>query len=291
MKRMIALAVVLIMTLVVLCAAADTPDTRGMRPQNAYIAGVQAYEGQEYADAAVYFEAAGNHEDAQLWAFYCQAIIMMQDAEATQQKIASAQARFELLEAQSFQQAAQWVKYCKGRDFEKTGVPSQAIENYATILVDDSLERYLICKGKSGLLENEDTLRSRIDPADQRIQGEAAYNVAMDYYDGKDYATASSYFWKAGNHEDAQLWRFFCQAIQLVVREEDEPEATVAEVKDAAIIFDLLVNQGFEAARQWSLYCDGREFETSVPSRAIEYYKTIFVYDSAERYLRLKGVE
>ena len=58
MKRMIALVLALMLALPVLCAAADTPDTRGMRPRDAYLAGAQAYENKEYADAAVYFEAA-----------------------------------------------------------------------------------------------------------------------------------------------------------------------------------------------------------------------------------------
>ena len=291
MKRMIALVLALMLALPVLCAAADTPDTQGMRPRDAYLAGAQAYENKEYADAAVYFEAAGNHADAQMWAFYCQAICLMMNDEATKREIARAQARFELLEAQSFQQAAQWVTYCKGRDFELDGIPPKAIENYATILVHDSLKRYLTCKGKSNLLESEDTLRARVARADQHLYGEAAYEIAMEYYEGEDYAEASAYFWLAGNYEDALLWRFFCQAIQLIVRDEGEPEATINEIKDAAIILDLLKAQGFEAAIPWSKYCEGREFETSVPPKALEIFKSILVYDSAIRYLRLKNVE
>ena len=87
MKRMIALVLALMLALPVLCAAADMPDTRGMRPRDAYLAGTQAYENKEYADAAVYFEAAGNHADAQMWAFYCQAICLMMNDEATKRDI------------------------------------------------------------------------------------------------------------------------------------------------------------------------------------------------------------
>ena len=209
MKRMIALVMALMLAFPVLCAAADTPDTQGMRPRDAYLAGTQAYENKEYADAAVYFEAAGNHADAQMWAFYCQAICLMMNDEATKREIARAQARFELLEAQSFQQAAQWVTYCKGREWELT-VRHNATACYSSILVHDSLERYLRCNGKSDLLETEAALRARMDGADIRLSGDAAYEVAMDYYDGGDYAEASSYFWLAGNYADAPLWRFFC---------------------------------------------------------------------------------
>lgn len=281
MKRMIALAVALMLTLVVLCAAADMPDTRGMRPRDAYQAGAQAYENKEYADAAVYFEAAGNHRDALMWAFYCQAISLIIDGEGTEAEIERASARFELLAEQSFQQAEQWAQYCKGREWEFTAIPQASI-CYSSILVHDSLERYLRCNGKSDLLETEAALRARVDGADIRLRGEAAYEVAVDYYDGGDYAEASSYFWLAGNYADAPLWRFYCQAIQLVEQN---------EIEDAFIIFDLLVAQGFAAAESWSVYCEAREWEAQGSPKAENLYKTIFVYDSAERYLRLKGVE
>ncbi len=281
MKRMIALVLALMLALPVLCAAADTPDTQGMRPRDAYLAGAQAYENKEYADAAVYFEAAGNHADAQMWAFYCQAISLILDGEGTTEELNRAQVRFELLAGQAFQQAAQWVQYCKGREWELT-VRHNATACYSSILVHDSLERYLICQDKGGLIESEEELRARVNGSDIRLRGEAAYEAAMDYYDGGDYAEAAAYFWLAGNYADAPLWRFFCQAIQLV--EQDE-------IENAYVIFGMLVTQGFAAAEPWRVYCEARQWETSVEENAKKLYKTIFVYDSAERYLRLKGVE
>lgn len=255
-----------------------------MLPRNAYLEGTEAYLSRNYVEAVEFFRMAGNHKDARLWMYYCEAIDMVVNGDGSEHTLAAAKVRFELLETHEFHQAGQWASYCKGRLYELDKMPKSARECYEQILVYDSVEHYLICLNQPDLLKNEDELRSRVEPADLHMRGEPAYEVAVEFYEAEDYETAAAYFWLAGNYEDAVLWRCYCQAIALVTVEDDYSHADV--------LFKLLASQGFAQAEQWSLYCQGREYEKdNVGKKAVTCYQQALVHDSFERYLRLKKAE
>lgn len=279
----------LVLALILCCACASAEGFGTASTQlDKYNAGMEAYNGKEYAEAAAYFQSAGNLNDAKKWAYYCQAIDSVVNGKGTTKELKHAQARFELLAGQSFQQADQWVTYCMGRAYELEGFTDVAAERYyGKVLVQDSLERYMNCVGKPDLLETEESVRSRTEPHILILPKNLLYEEAMlDYMEDKpeSYRRAADYFCLAGNYEDALQWRCYCLAISLIVGDDN--------VSDAAVLFGLLGDLGFEEAEPWIAYCTGRSYEAEgLGSKAVNYYKTIFIHDSSERYLRLKGVE
>lgn len=276
----------LLLALVLLCTSASA-EFFGTAPtlHEHYNAGMQAYYEQDYPAAAEYFLAAGNLQDAKQWAYYCQAIDSVVNGSGKEKEILHAKARFELLAHQSFQQANQWVIYCTGRAYELKGLGRKAADEcYNKVLIHDSIERYMSCIGKSKLLESEEPVKKRMSTP---LRAKFAYEEGMlNYLYGmpEDYKKAADYFCLAGNYEDALQWRCFCLAISLVVNDDN--------VEDASWIFSMLSQQGFEEAEQWLSYCTARDYEKKgLKPKATDLYKTVFVHDSSERYLRLLGVE
>ena len=254
----------------------------GMGVMDCYEAGTDLFCMEDYEQAAQYFTAAGNYKDAKKWAYYCQAICIVLNCSSQDAKMLnSAQIRFELLATQDFEDAAHWVQYCKARAYEAESMLQKAKELYAGIVVHDSVDRYLACMNRSGVLESAATVKGRMG---YQALGTAheMYDTGMDLFYLEDYSAAADYFCMAGNYQDARKWRCYCQAISLVTGN--------GNIEDAQLLFDLLVSQGFEAAQEWQVYCKARAYESSLMvSKALELYKTIFVYDSSERYLNLSG--
>lgn len=235
---------------------------------------------EDYTNAAEQFSQAGNYNDAKKWQYYCQAISDVLKPSASEADLASAQARFDLLAGQGFQQAEAWAAYCKGREYEQYRMLSQAGEIYSKILVHDSIERYLNCKNCSGVLESVQSVRNRYIGVDLPVQ--ELYETAMAYYYLEDYGSAADFFCLAGNYKDSRQWRCYCTAINVIMNNGSLTEGTM--------LFSLLYKQGFDAAGQWTTYCKAREYEQMHNySKAVELYKGIFVYDSSERYLALLG--
>jgi len=254
----------------------------GMGVVDCYEAGADLFCMEDYEQAAEYFEAAGNYKDAKKWAYYCQAISIVLNSNGRNTKMLnSAQVRFEVLAAQSFEDATDWVQYCKARAFEAESMLQRAKELYATIVVHDSVERYLACLNRAGVLESTTSVRARMTHQASRTVREM-YDAGMDLFYLEDYRKAADFFCMAGNYQDARKWRCFCQAAALVVEN--------VNMEDAQVLFELLVSQGFEMAQDWQVYCKARSYESAllVP-KAIELYKSVFVFDSSERYLRLSG--
>lgn len=240
-----------------------------------YDLAMAAFYLEDYAGAASLFARAGNFQDAKKWGYYCSAI----NSVLSGGDLSGAQVRFELLAAQNFQQAADWAKYCKARAYEEQRIPSRASELYATILVHDSIERYLKCLNRSGALESAQSVRKRLSGVNLPVKD--LYETGMAYYYLEEYASAADYFCLAGNYENARQWYCYCAAITLVTR---------SSLTDAQALFSLLDAQAFAPAAQWVTYCRAREYEQMhLNSSAVELYRTIFIYDSSERYLKLLG--
>lgn len=257
----------------------------GSQANGEYNLGLEHFANEKYADAAACFKKAGNVSDAKKWAYYCEAIDSVVSGKGTANELNSAHARFTLLARQSFQQADQWAKYCEGRAFEQAKLTDDAEDRYSQILIHDSIERYLACCGKSDLIESTQSVRQRM-LRDEPIAPSAShcYQTGLVAYDLENYHEAADYFCLAGNYEDARLWRCYCLAISLIIDDD--------AVGDAATLFRLLEGQGFEAASQWLTYCRGRELENlNMTKEAIQEYEIIFLHDSSDRYLRLKGID
>ena len=111
--------------LLLVSATAEGGIGSGVAAKDAYEKGKESFSAEEYVEAAWWFEKAGNHEDAKKWAYYCQAIDLV--INGGENDLPRAQARFELLAGQEFEQAVQWVAYCKGRYQENTGMFYAAI--------------------------------------------------------------------------------------------------------------------------------------------------------------------
>lgn len=252
----------------------------GLSVQEYYDLALEAFKNGDYADAADLFGNAGNHLDARKWQFYALAIDEVIHNGSSASAMADAENRFELLAAQDFEQAAQWATYCDARSHELSGFKPDAAAKYETILIYDSIERYLACKGSAydGLLESADQVRRRVGG----VSGSAAalYNEAMDLYLFGIYDDAADYFCLAGNYSDARQWRCYCKAIDLVVSDDDLDRANV--------LFTLLSAHDFADSADWVIYCKGRYAEAGgFTADAIKEYKKIFLHDSSERYMTL----
>lgn len=276
------LAGILILLLIPGMALAAGGSLSGMGIADRYEMGMDLFYLEDYDQAAEYFAAVGNYRDAKMWAYYCQAIDAVIDSKTTYSKdLEGAQARFELLAAQSFEDAALWAQYCKGRAYENLSMVEDARKLYAKTIVHDSTERYLKLLNKGTILDSADNVRKRMASKAAGTAGEL-FEAGMDLYYLEDYSAAADYFCLAGNYQDARKWRGFCIAIHLVTQKDN--------LTDAQVLFDMLCNQGFEAAEPWLVYCKGREYEKiKYINQAIDLYRTIFVFDSSERYLRLSG--
>lgn len=256
----------------------------GSQANGEYALGMDHFNNEKYAEAAACFKRAGNIADAKKWAYYCEAINSVVNGKGADDELNSAHARFTLLAKQSFQQADQWAKYCEGRARE-LGNLNGADACYSQILVHDSIERYLACCKKSELIESTQSVRQRMlknEPIAPSVS--YCYQTGMGEYYLENYRKAADYFCLAGNYEDARLWRYYCLAISLIIDDD--------AVGDAGTIFSLLEAQGFESASQWLTYCRGRELEKlNMTKEAIREYEIIFLHDSSDRYLRLKGID
>lgn len=277
------LALLLFMTCTACAAAAEM--FGGSQANGEYELGMDHFNNEKYAEAAACFKRAGNIADAKKWAYYCEAIDSVVNGKGTANELNSAHARFALLAKQSFQQADQWAKYCEGRALEQEKLIDDAEERYSQILIHDSIERYLACCKKSDLIESTQSVRQRMLKDEPITPGASyCYQTGMGEYYLENYRKAADYFCLAGNYEDARLWRYYCLAISLIIDDD--------AVGNAATIFRLLEGQGFESASQWLTYCRGRELENlKMTKEAIKEYETIFLHDSSDRYLRLKGID
>lgn len=274
-RRMLALAMTLLLLTTGSAGAAGVLAGSGVADQ--YDAGMACFYLEQYQSAVQRFRSAGNYQDAKKWAYYCEAIHMVQTA-SDDKALARAQARFELLGAQGFQQSAQWATYCKARAYEQLPNPGKARELYATILVHDSIERYLACSGRGSLLEGADAVRRR--RGDAALPASDLYETGLNYYFLENYAAAADFFCLAGNYSDARQWRCFCTAVGLI---------QAGNLADATLLFNLLDAQGFAGAKEWAEYCRAREYESlRLYPQALALYQNIFVYDSSERYLQLR---
>ena len=109
-----------------------------------YETGMNYYFLENYATAADYFCLAGNYSDARQWRCFCTAVELV----TANGSISDAQILFDLLEAQGFAAAKDWVVYCRAREYESMRLHSNAISLYKTIFVHDSSERYLQLSNK-----------------------------------------------------------------------------------------------------------------------------------------------
>lgn len=109
-----------------------------------YETGMNYYFLENYATAADYFCLAGNYSDARQWRCFCTAVGLV----TANGSISDAQILFDLLEAQGFAAAKDWVVYCRAREYESMRLHSNAISLYKTIFVHDSSERYLQLSNK-----------------------------------------------------------------------------------------------------------------------------------------------
>lgn len=275
-------ALFLVLLLLPVAAFASSGSLTGVGIADSYDSGMDFFALEDYSKAARCFEAACNFKDAKKWMYYCQAISSVVECnEQDVNAMSAAQARFELLAAQSFENAAQWAQYCKARAYEANAMTNDARALYATIVVHDSIERYLACLNKTGVLESAEAVRKRLANQASGSAGDF-YQMGMDLYYLEDYRPAADYFCLAGNYQDARMWRCYCAAVALVTEQD--------RLEDGKVLFDLLSSQGFEAAKPWQTYCAARDYEQmSFVKQAAELYKTIFVYDSSDRYLKLLG--
>lgn len=285
MKYVLRSLLLLSLALLCTCASAEFFSTVSTLPEN-FNKGMQAYYDQDYETASEYFFAAGNMQDAKLWAYYCKAIDSVVNGSGTKEELESASARFELLSHQSFQQAEQWKLYCEGRLYELKGMgDKKSTPLYSQILIHDSIERYMACFKKPYLLESEASVKKRM--AGLSVSTKDAYEMGMRCYmedKPEEYKKAADYFCLAGNYEDARQWRCFCLAISLVLNDDN--------TEDAGMIFKLLEQLNFTEAAPWATYCTARNYEKKgISNKALPLYQTIFIHDSSERYLRLLGVE
>ena len=274
---------IVVTMLILLCVlmpfqASATMVAADLSVADSYETGMACFYLEDYSTAVAYFSQAGNYKDAKKWNYYCQAIDLILQDEPSIEKLEHAKIRFDLLAAHEFQDADQWATYCKARQFEAQKLQAAAEELYVTILVHDSIERYLACQNRSNLLNAVFVDEVRMKYAS--LPAVELYETAINFYYLEEYNYAADCFFLAGNYSDARKWRCFCTAISLIINHD--------QVSDAQILFDLLSRQNFPDAQAWLTYCKAREYENmQFTANAIELYKTAFVYDSSERYLNL----
>lgn len=285
MKRAFLLLLVLVMVCIAVPGVAAVVERSGMNPLENYETGVVYYQSREYGKAAQYFHAAGNYKDAKKWAYYCEAIDDMIRNGNDYSSMEEAYNRFVLLDNLEFMDAGQWAEYCKGRQYEMINNPSKAAAVYAGICVHDSMERYLACKNGSAYLQQRGAAaRQGAETAGfgsiSGMNGQELYERGMYLYNLGEYRLAADFFCLAGNYQDANKWRYYCEAVYLMTTE------ITADMDQAHAMFSVLEQQKFENVDEWILYLKGRSYEADGNwKKAREYYGQIFVYDSAERYL------
>lgn len=280
MKSKAVSLMILLLCVLMTFQASATMVTADLGAADSYEAGLACFYLEDYSTAAAYFSRAGNYKDAKKWDYYCQAIDLVLKDEPGIDTLEHAKIRFDLLAAHEFQDADQWVTYCKARQFEAQRLQSAAGDLYSTIVVHDSIERYLRCRGRSDVFDAAAANGTRNKYAS--LPAAELYETAMNLYYLEEYDHAADTFSLAGNYSDARKWRCFCTAISLIVNADN--------ISDAQVLLDLLSRQEFPDAQTWLTYCKAREYESMrFTTNAIELYKAAFVYDSSERYIKLLG--
>jgi len=292
MKHMKWFALLLAVFLLPLGACADFA-LSGISPHDSYTMATDAFKAGHYLEAIQLFSDAANFQDAKKWLFYCQAIHDVITYNSTPDVIANAGKRFQLLSAQSFEQADQWATYCTARSYDLDGYTYDAAAKYAEVVVYNSIERYLACMGSeySNLLESQETVQKRHHDAGT-VRAEL-YKEAKAAYDIGRYAYAADYFCLAGDYSDARQWRCYCTAINLIVshKDTDPEEIVLADVARARVLFSLLSKHHFADSADWLIYCTARRSEADgYAADALKQYESIFLHDSPIRYLELLDV-
>ncbi|MBR2054332.1 MAG: hypothetical protein IJ968_05495 [Clostridia bacterium] len=287
MKRVLVIFLALIMACSAVPAMAAVVERTGMNPLENYETGMVCFQSREYGKAAQYFHDAGNYKDAKKWAYYCEAIDDMICNSNDYHALEEAFNRFVLLDNLEFRDAGQWAEYCRGRQYEIMNNPTRAASVYAGICVHDSMERYLACKdGSDYLQKRSQEARQEAENAGfgsvSGMNGQELYERGMYLYNLGEYQLAADFFCLAGNYQDANKWRYYCEAVYLMTTEQ------AAAMDQAHAMFSVLEQQEFENVDEWILYLKGRSYEADRNwKKARECYGQVFVYDSAERYLNV----
>lgn len=258
---------------------------QGMGAIEMYDEAMEYFYCEEYGIAADYFRKAGNYHDAKKWTYYCEAIELAMEELAGSKELSGAAGRFEILAAQSFQDADQWLIYLKGREYEMRSMTKPAAEEYAKVLIHDSVQRYLSCNGKPDLLKGQEQSINELAwanelPAD--LSAEEYFSEGMDAYYFEEYELAAMCFSAAGNYQNAKEWFCYTHAVSLVIDDDN--------IEDASLLFRLLSNRSFQNAEDWVIYLKARDYESINKKAAMDLYKSIFIYDSSERYLKLRSL-
>ncbi len=241
------------------------------------------YEMEEYAEAAQYFEKAGNFNDAKRWKYYCQAIDETLKVEPSAAIPFLTIAKFELLSAQNFEQASQWLIYCEGRNFESKRFANQALDCYQQIIIHDSIERFLkLAKREASLKNRDEVIQELVVQAGDisLFSSTDLFEFGTLYYNLEQYDLAADFFCAAGNFPEARIWRIYCEAISLIMNDNN--------INDAEALLSILSKLNFDKSNEWLSYCLARKYEDKMLwSPALDEYQKIFVFDSSERYISL----